>query len=73
VDQFLEGSFFNSRNSHEYQFVTSSFPKYVYHCRFRQEFMQVIDPCSGGQLDPVELETAIKAARAPGAMGGSGV
>lgn len=35
--------------------------------------MQVIDPCSGGQLDPVELEKAINAARAPGAMGGSGV
>lgn len=28
-----------------------------------QEFMQVIDPCSGGQLDPVELEKAINAVR----------
>ena len=28
--------------------------------------MQVIDPCSAGQLDPVELEKAINAVRAPG-------
>lgn len=28
-----------------------------------QEFMQVIDPCSAGQLDPVELEKAINAVR----------
>jgi len=28
-----------------------------------QEFMQVIDPCSNGQLDPVELEKAINAVR----------
>lgn len=28
-----------------------------------QEFMQVIDPCSGGQLDPVELEKATNAVR----------